>query len=117
MRDFSQFIREVPDFPKPGIVYKDITPLIGNPVAFHRAIDAFTLHYLTNMKQLMLLSELKHEALFSVPHSLIGSAQLLSRSENMANYPMRHLKLPMILNTVLILWRFIKMHSANIEKS
>ncbi|MCY4554040.1 MAG: adenine phosphoribosyltransferase [Candidatus Poribacteria bacterium] len=45
MRDFSQFIREVPDFPKPGIVYKDITPLIGNPVAFHRAIDAFTLRY------------------------------------------------------------------------
>ena len=45
MRDFSQFIREVPDFPKPGIVYKDITPLIGNPAAFHRVIDAFTLHY------------------------------------------------------------------------
>ena len=25
MQDFSQFIREVPDFPKPGILFKDIT--------------------------------------------------------------------------------------------
>ena len=45
MQDFSQFVREVPDFPKPGIVFKDITPLLGNPTAFHRAIDAFALHY------------------------------------------------------------------------
>ena len=45
MQDFSQFIREVPDFPRPGIVFKDITPLLGNPTAFHRAIDVFALHY------------------------------------------------------------------------
>ena len=45
MHDFSQFIREIPDFPKPGILFKDITPLIGNPTAFHRAIDEFALRY------------------------------------------------------------------------
>ena len=45
MQDFSRFIREVPDFPKPGILFKDITPLLGNPTAFHRAIDEFALHY------------------------------------------------------------------------
>jgi adenine phosphoribosyltransferase len=33
-------IRDVPDFPKPGIVFKDITPLLANPRAFHIVLDA-----------------------------------------------------------------------------
>ena len=45
MQDFSKFVREVPDFPIPGIPYKDITPLLGNPTAFHRVIDEFALRY------------------------------------------------------------------------
>ena len=45
MYDFSRFIRDIPDFPKPGIVFKDITPLLGNPTAFHKAIDEFALRY------------------------------------------------------------------------
>ena len=45
MQDFSRFIREVPDFPEPGIMFKDITPLLGNPTVFHRAIDEFALRY------------------------------------------------------------------------
>ncbi len=32
-------IRDVPDFPKPGIVFKDITTLLAEPVLFRRAID------------------------------------------------------------------------------
>ncbi len=32
-------IRDVPDFPKPGIVFKDITPLLQDPQAFRRAIE------------------------------------------------------------------------------
>ena len=35
-------IRDVPDFPKPGIVFKDITPLLKNPKAYRRALDLFT---------------------------------------------------------------------------
>ncbi len=45
MHDFSRFIREIPDFPKPGISFKDITPLLGSPTAFHKAIDEFALRY------------------------------------------------------------------------
>ncbi len=45
MQDFSRFIREIPDFPKPGILFKDITPLLGNPTAFHRVVDEFSLRY------------------------------------------------------------------------
>jgi adenine phosphoribosyltransferase len=33
-------IRDVPDYPKPGIVFKDITPLLGEPSAFAGAVDA-----------------------------------------------------------------------------
>lgn len=34
-------IRDVPDFPKPGIVFKDITPLLGNGAVFKESIDLF----------------------------------------------------------------------------
>ncbi|MDO9414806.1 adenine phosphoribosyltransferase [Pararhizobium sp.] len=32
-------IRNIPDYPKPGIMFRDITTLLGNPRAFRRAID------------------------------------------------------------------------------
>jgi adenine phosphoribosyltransferase len=33
-------IRDVPDYPKPGVVFKDITPLLADPVAFSALVDA-----------------------------------------------------------------------------
>lgn len=36
--DLAQLIRDVPDFPKPGIVFKDITPLLGDAPALAQAI-------------------------------------------------------------------------------
>lgn len=39
--DLQTIIRTVPDFPKPGIQFKDITPLLQNPEAYQLAIDAF----------------------------------------------------------------------------
>jgi adenine phosphoribosyltransferase len=33
-------VRDIPDFPKPGIVFKDIAPILGNPELFCQAIDA-----------------------------------------------------------------------------
>jgi len=36
--EIRSFIVDVPDFPKPGIVFKDITPLLASPVAFRAAI-------------------------------------------------------------------------------
>ena len=38
--DLTPFIRDVPDFPKPGIVFKDITPLLADARALEAAIDA-----------------------------------------------------------------------------
>ncbi len=43
--DLARYIRDVPDFPKPGIVFKDITPLLGEPRAFLAAVDRFADRY------------------------------------------------------------------------
>lgn len=37
--DLSAYLRDVPDFPVPGIVFKDIGPLLAHPSAFSAAID------------------------------------------------------------------------------
>jgi adenine phosphoribosyltransferase len=45
MTDFAKFIRDIPDFPKPGIVFKDITPLLADAAAFRDMIDALVAPY------------------------------------------------------------------------
>ncbi len=39
--NLTKYIRDIPDFPKPGIVFKDITPLLNHPKAFKAAVDLF----------------------------------------------------------------------------
>lgn len=41
MDDLKQYIREVPDFPKPGINFYDITTLLQNPLALRKTVDRF----------------------------------------------------------------------------
>jgi adenine phosphoribosyltransferase len=43
--DLSNYIRDIPDFPKPGIIFKDITPLLAEPRAFQEAIDRLCARY------------------------------------------------------------------------
>jgi adenine phosphoribosyltransferase len=38
-KELVGWIRDVPDFPKPGIMFKDITPLMGDAAAFHAAVE------------------------------------------------------------------------------
>ncbi len=45
VNDIKAYIQEVPDFPKPGISFKDISPLIGSAPAFAAAIDRFEALY------------------------------------------------------------------------
>ena len=42
---FTELIRDIPDFPEPGIIFKDITPLLADPGAFRRATNVFVEHY------------------------------------------------------------------------
>ena len=44
-QDLREAIRDVPDFPKPGIVFKDITPILRDPRLFSRTTDAMALPF------------------------------------------------------------------------
>ena len=39
--DLRAFIRDIPDFPKPGILFRDITPLLASHEAFEESIRVF----------------------------------------------------------------------------
>lgn len=41
IEELKTHIRDIPDFPKPGIMFKDITPLLGHPAALKAAVDLF----------------------------------------------------------------------------
>jgi adenine phosphoribosyltransferase len=43
--DFASFIRDIPDFPKPGILFKDITPLLADPTAFRASVERLAERY------------------------------------------------------------------------
>lgn len=39
--DLKKYIKDVPDYPKPGIIFKDITPLLGDKDAFVSVVNSF----------------------------------------------------------------------------
>lgn len=41
----KQYIRDIPDFPQPGVLYRDITPLLNDPTAFCTVINALVERY------------------------------------------------------------------------
>ena len=43
--ELKSFIRDIPDFPEPGILFRDITPLLRDPRAFSYVIDRFIDRY------------------------------------------------------------------------
>jgi adenine phosphoribosyltransferase len=43
--DLTKYIRNIPNFPKPGILFKDITPLLADPAAFHDAVNLMVKQY------------------------------------------------------------------------
>jgi adenine phosphoribosyltransferase len=45
LMDLKQFIRDIPDFPQPGILFRDITPLLQDPKAFRFVMDRLTDEY------------------------------------------------------------------------
>ena len=42
--DLNDYLRDVPDFPKPGIVFKDITPLLASPAAMQHCVELMAAH-------------------------------------------------------------------------
>ena len=44
-QDIQQKIRNIPDFPRPGIQFKDVTPILADPRLFPAAVDMITQHW------------------------------------------------------------------------
>ena len=51
--DFADLIRNVPDFPLPGVQFKDITPLLGDARAFKSVIDQLADRYLDSQVEVV----------------------------------------------------------------
>jgi adenine phosphoribosyltransferase len=45
LEQIQALIRDVPDFPEPGIVFKDITPVLADPIAYSTIIDLIVVHF------------------------------------------------------------------------
>jgi adenine phosphoribosyltransferase len=50
----KRLVRHIPDFPKPGVLFYDITPLLKNPTGLATLVDALALHYLGRGIELVL---------------------------------------------------------------
>jgi len=55
--DLSAYIRDVPDFPKPGILFKDITPLLADPAALAMAVELMSNPYRSKDIELVIGAE------------------------------------------------------------
>jgi len=49
MNHLKELIRAIPDYPKPGILFYDLTTLLQNPGGFHALVDNLCDHYAGNM--------------------------------------------------------------------
>jgi adenine phosphoribosyltransferase len=52
--DLAACVRDIPDFPKPGVVFKDITPLLANAQALAGAIDGIADHFVDKQVDVVL---------------------------------------------------------------
>lgn len=43
--DYASYIVDIPDYPEPGVVFKDITPLFADPVALRRTVEDIAEHF------------------------------------------------------------------------
>lgn len=67
--NLSDLIRDVPDFPKPGVMFKDITPLLMDPDAFGFAVAKLSAHYTTRKVDAIAAAEARG-FLFAAPMAL-----------------------------------------------
>lgn len=67
--DLKQFIRDIPDFPKPGILFKDITPLLASPEAFAQAIRRMADHFRDHQVDVIVAAEARG-FIFAAPLAL-----------------------------------------------
>ena len=65
----AKLIRDIPDFPKPGILFKDITPVLGDPEAMREVVDQLKAYALTLQPDIIVGIE-SRGFLFGIPVAL-----------------------------------------------
>jgi adenine phosphoribosyltransferase len=65
----TDYIRDIPDFPKPGILFKDITPLLAHPEAFADSVRVLSDHYRSTKVDAIAAAEARG-FLFAAPMAL-----------------------------------------------
>ena len=72
--DLKDYIRDIPDFPKPGILFRDITPVLSSPAAFQACIDRLAERYADRKIDAIVAAEARG-FIFGAPLALkIGAA-------------------------------------------
>ncbi len=79
--DLKRYVRDIPDFPTPGILFRDITPLLADPAAFCYVLDCFSQNYATVAVDAIMAIEARG-FLFGAPLACkLGKPLVLARKE------------------------------------
>lgn len=79
--NIESYIRTIPDFPKPGIIFRDFTPLLTNGPAFHALINQLKERYADNNIDVVVGIEARGFVLASALAYALGAGTVLVRKE------------------------------------
>jgi adenine phosphoribosyltransferase len=79
-------IREIPDFPRPGILFRDITPLLADGPAFHQVIDFFGDRYADRRIDVVVGVEARGFVMGSAVAYRLGTGNVLVRKRGKLPY-------------------------------
>src|SRR5687767_10949724 len=82
----ASLIRDVPDFPKPGILFKDITPLIGDGAGFRTVIDLLAERYQRSRPDIVLGVESRGFIFASAVADRLGAGLVVVRKPGKLPY-------------------------------
>ncbi len=74
--NLADYVRSIPDFPKPGILFRDITTLLAAPAAFRQAVDAIAERYRGEGVEVVAAAEARG-FLFAAPVAMLLGAALV----------------------------------------
>jgi adenine phosphoribosyltransferase len=84
--ELKKRIREIPDFPKAGILFRDITPLLSDGRAFRQAIDSIGGRYLDRQVDIVVGIEARGFILGSALAYKLGAGNVLVRKQGKLPY-------------------------------
>ena len=97
MNDLKKLIREVPDWPKPGILFYDLTTLLKNRDGFRALIDALCEHYAD--KHVDVVAGIEARGFIFAPALAYPSARASFPSANRKSFPGKRRRSPTRSNT------------------